>query len=122
MNKKAFGGVILAGMAFVMLGVAVARAADTGGISDDTVAQKIVAAKTAADHEALASFYSGKAEAANSAVKRHEAMVRSYADVAGKSKVNMVRHCEALLQSYKQEAKQYETLAKEHSDLAKSVH
>lgn len=94
-----------------------ARAADCDGLN-----AKIGAAKTAADHEAIATCYEDMAKDARAKVAEHEKMAKAYS-MSGvgnqATKTHFHQHCEALIRSYQAEAKEYDALAKQHQDLAK---
>ena len=93
-------------------GGAVARAADA--ITDDNVNQAISAAKTPEDHQALAAYFTSKAEAALANAKKHDDMAKSFAP----SK-SMAAHCAALAANDRRQAKEYTAMAKAQDRLAK---
>jgi len=86
---------------------------------------QIAAAKTTADHEAIAKAYEADAFTAEAKAKEHEAMARKYRSIGGpKSTANsspMVRHCERLVKSYTDAAADYRALAAEHHSMAKDA-
>ncbi len=84
-------------------------------ITDDNVVEAIAAAKTPADHQALAAYFTSKAEAAMAKVDMHRRMAAAF---GGKMRENLKMHCDALIGSYKQQAKDYTALAKEQQQLA----
>jgi hypothetical protein len=79
-------------------------------------AAAIAAAKTPAAHQALADQYSALAAEATEHAKHHEAMGAQYRSDKTKG---MAEHCEKLAQSYKDQATQYEALAKGEAAQAK---
>lgn len=84
---------------------------------------QIAAAKTPADHEAIAKAYESKALAAEADAKGHEAMARTY-KVGGTPKGNsaaMAGHCDRLVKSYRAAATEYRALADEHRRLAAAL-
>lgn len=87
-------------------------------ITDDTVVQAVASAKTASDHAALAAYFLAKSADAAAKTKQHQAMLDSF---SGKPKENWRSHCNNLITSYRQQQKDYEALAKEQDDLAKSA-
>ena len=91
-----------------------ARAAEATAITTDNVVQRTAEAKTAADHQALSAFYRSQATAAAQAVALHEDMLRSYANDQGRSKVIMREHCDRLIQSYGQQQRDLQALARDH--------
>ena len=85
---------------------------------------QIAAAKTPADHEAIAKAYEADAATADAKAKEHEAMARTYRSTGGpKSNTNstMVRHCERLVKDYTDAAADYRALAAEHRGMAKDA-
>jgi hypothetical protein len=90
-------------------------------VTDDTVAERIASAKTAADHEAIAAYYRAQAAEKAKQVKHHEAMLKSYDNVAGVSKELMRNHCKTLINSYRQEQRAFDALAAEEEKLAKAA-
>jgi hypothetical protein len=86
---------------------------------------QIAAARTTADHEAIAKAYEADAATAEAKAKEHEAMARKYRSIGGpKSTANsspMVRHCQRLVKSYTDAAADYRALAAEHHGMAKDA-
>jgi hypothetical protein len=94
-----------------------ARAAACSGMD-----AKIGAAKTAADHEAIAACYDDMAKEAHANADAHRHMDSYYNEPGYKSsKLGAQRHCRALVASYEAAAKDAEGLAKIHRDMAKKV-
>ena len=92
-------------------------------VADVTEAQ-IAAAKTPADHEAIAKSYDADAAAAQAEASKHEAMARAYHSAGGPKKTgpnSMVRHCERLVKSYTDAAADYQALAAEHRSMAQDA-
>jgi len=96
-----------------------AVAGDSTGITEDNVIQKVGEASTNADHQALATYFRGEAKIKGDRVAKHEAMLKSWATLQGKSQAFMHSHCQNLISSYAAEAKALEELAKEHEKLLK---
>ena len=112
-NPLAALAAVLALSAFVPLPV----------VADVTEAQ-IAAAKTPADHEAIAKSYDADAAAAQAEASKHEAMARAYGTAGGPKKTgpnSMVRHCERLVKSYTDAAADYRALAAEHRRMAQDA-
>lgn len=86
-------------------------------ITADTVAQRVAAARTALDHEELASHFRSQAAAMAEDVKRHEAMLKSYDWVWGVTKEVMRNHCQSLIASDRKAQQAFEALAQEHEKL-----
>jgi hypothetical protein len=85
-------------------------------VTDQNVATAIASAKTPADHQALADYFVSKAEAAQKNVEEHKNMAGGF---SGKAQGRMAKHCQTLINTYKQQAKEYTALAKEQAALAK---
>ena len=85
-------------------------------ITDDNAAAMMAAAKTPAEHEALAAYFTSKAEAAEANVQKQKEM---YHSLSGKTKQNMRMHCKAIIGQYQNQAKSYTAMAKEEAKLAK---
>jgi len=103
--------------AALVLGVAVPTI-----VTADVTEAQIAAAKTAADHEAIAKAYESDAAAAEASAREHETMVQAYKVAArapkGESAKAMVTHCEGLVKAYRSAATEYRALAAEHRKLA----
>jgi hypothetical protein len=99
----------------VLLAVSQAVWAQAGPVTDDNIVERITTMKTPADHQAIATYYQTKVAAEAADVKRHEAMVKVY---GGNGMKTMNRHCDLLLQTARQRQAEYESLAKEHADMA----
>lgn len=89
-------------------------------IDEGNVAAKVAAAKTAADHQAIADYYTGQAAAAAAKVKTHEEMLVSFQKGGGKPAASWVTHCRGLIDSFKRQQKDYAAMAEEQAALAKS--
>ena len=93
-----------------------ARAADCDGLD-----AKIAAAKTAAEHEAVAACYDGMAKDTEAKLAEHKKMRAAYekAGPAALGKFNMVKHCDQVIASLQGEAQMYADMAKAHREMAK---
>ena len=92
-----------------------------GSATADVTEAQVAAAKTPADHEAIAKAYDAEAAAAEAKAKAHEGMARTYRAGGGTPKANptaMVGHCDRLMKSYSAAAVEYRALAAEHRKLA----
>ena len=99
-----------------------AAAASTAWAQSD-VAAKVTAAKTAADHEALAAEYDKQAAAAKAGAAEHRRMGEAYkGSTTFKSSAgnSMPQHCASLAKSFDEQAKMYEAMAEAERALAKS--
>jgi hypothetical protein len=107
-----------AGIAAVML----SSSAWASGDVMVTPAQ-IAAAKTPADHEAIAAAYDKEAAQLESMAKEHEVMARTYRTAAtgmkGANPAVMSAHCNKLVTQYKAAAQQNRDLAAAHRQMAK---
>ncbi len=82
---------------------------------------QIAAAKTPADHEAIAKSYDAEAVAADEKAKAHETMARTYR-LGGSPKGthgSMASHCDRLVKQYREVAEENRQLAAEHRQMAK---
>jgi len=81
--------------------------------------QMIEAAKTPADHEALAAFYEQEAQQARQKQAQHQQMGEEYAKILVlKTKTGAVAHCLAIAKKYEEIAKENEALAQMHKEMA----
>ena len=93
-----------------------ARAADCDGLD-----AKIAAAKTAADHEAIAACYDASAKAAHDKVAEHKKMKAAYEGIGAAAKMQLPQHCDYFTKTYAADAKMYEQMAAAHRKMAKEV-
>jgi uncharacterized low-complexity protein len=92
-----------------------------GPATADVTEAQIAAAKTPADHEAIAKAYDAEAAAAEAKANAHEGMARTYRAGGGTPKASstaMGGHCDRLMKSYSAAAVEYRALAAEHRKLA----
>ena len=109
-------GIVAAGLVFsVTAPVSIAQAADV------TEAQ-IAAARTPADHEAIAAAYDAEAKAADAMAVNHESMAMAYKSAGAKGgPQSMASHCGRLVTQYRAAAQEYRALATEHRAMAKAA-
>lgn len=84
-------------------------------------AAQIAAAKTPADHEAIAKSYDAEAAAADAKAAAHESMAKTYR-LGGSPKGShtaMAAHCEKLVNQYRSVAEENRQLAATHRQMAK---
>ena len=95
-----------------------AVAADCAGLE-----AKIAAAKTAADHEAIAACYDDLAKDAQAKATEHKEMGAAYRKAGGHvvAKLGLPQHCDHFIKTFQDEAKTYEEMAKAHRQMAKNV-
>lgn len=89
----------------------------------DVTEAQIAAARTPAEHEAIAKAYEADAVAADAKAQEHETMARTYRSAGGqKSYTNlMAQHCQRLVKDYTAAAADYRALAAEHRSMAKDA-
>ncbi len=110
-----------------MLSAGIAALMLTGGAwaatSDTVTPAQIAAAKTPADHEAIAKAYDDEANKLDAMAKEHEEMAKSYramsTGVKGANPAAMAAHCSKLVSEYKAAAKENRDLAAAHQQMAK---
>lgn len=113
---------IAAALALLVLGGPLSALADEGGAASankSLEALLVEFADTPAQHQALASYYRGKAAEARSGAANHRSMAKHYA--AGKlfERDAMRSHCEALAKKSEDAAADFEGLAAAHEAEAK---
>jgi hypothetical protein len=115
LSRQVVGYGLLAGLLALPVG---SRAwAQAGPVTDSNIAERVAQMKTPAEHQAIAAYYQSKAAAASAEVARHQAMLKGYENLGNPAK-QMARHCTALMEAAQKEKAEYETLAKEHADMA----
>src|SRR5262249_45663993 len=85
--------------------------------------EKIAAAKTADEHEAIAKWYDDQAKEAEDKAAEHRKMGEAYKKEPGAiaSKTHFHEHCEVLTRNFTAEAKEYRALAAAHRERAKEA-
>jgi len=97
----------------------VARAAD---LPAGLTAQAIAAAKTPAEHQAIADAYATEAESLRAKANEHRAMDKEYSGPGYQSlKLGAAMHCKKLVQAFEAAAKDADSLATMHRDMAKAA-
>ncbi len=89
-------------------------------VTDANLDQSIAAAKTPAEHEAIAAYYDKEAADAEAKAKLHHAMHHRYEDFKMKP-ADMAHHCDELAKYFERVADQDKALAKEHREMAKKA-
>ena len=100
------------------LATAVAGAARADTVTDENVAAMMQAAKTPADYQSLATYFTDEAKQATATAAQHQAMMDGMSRVTGKSQQVAIPHCTNLIKSSKAEAKEYQALATAYEKLA----
>ena len=91
-------------------------------VTEQNVAERVASAKTAQDHQALATFFKGQAATAGEKVKEHQAMLGTWKETtSGRGLIAMRQHCEANIASYKKLQKDYQAMAAEEEKMAKKA-
>lgn len=85
------------------------------------IEQRILNAKTPADHEALAAYYDKEAKDALAKQATHLKMAEYYKKNPALNKSGFSTHCDIIASDYKKAAKQYEDLAELHREMAKTA-
>lgn len=82
--------------------------------------EQVKAAKSPADHEALAADYERMATEAKAHAEEHRKMAKAYRAAGGPAvKAQLPEHCEGLATFYDGVAKEYAAMASAHRELAK---
>ena len=95
-----------------------------GAAQDVDIDKMIAAAKTPADHQAIADYYKQQAKEAQDQADKHKKMAQEYSMASiGRqaTKTHFHQHCETLVRNYESAAKEYNDLAKMHEDMAKAA-
>lgn len=80
--------------------------------------QRIEAAQTRTDHEALAIHYANEAAGARAKAVEHRKMAKSYQIYQSRGSTSMVTHCNTLVSSYEGIAVEHEGMAADHRQMA----
>ena len=109
---------VVAAMVALMMPTVQAAAVDCSGIE-----AKIAAAKTAADHEAIASCYDEMAKDATAKADEHKKMGEAYRKGGGApvGKLGLPQHCDQFIKSFQNEASMYKEMAAAHRKMAKDA-
>jgi hypothetical protein len=117
-TRNMMGVVMAVSLAIGALGYISVGVAEEG----KNVEQMISAAKTSADHDAIAAYYEKEAQEAHQKHAEHQQYSKSYSTIPVlKTKTGAVAHCDAIAKKYADIAKEYEALAKLHKNMAKSA-
>ena len=116
-------------VAWLLAGTAIAHAAGTpkakphpakavtprpAPVTDANVADRVAAARTTADHNALAAYYSEKATAEGPRIAHYEQLLRAYMHLEGKESQPLQRQASLLLKGARMSQKHYSLLAEAH--------
>jgi len=98
-----------------------------GGAAAETLppgltAEAIAAAKTPAEHQAIADAYAKEAQNLRAMADAHRRMDSSYPEPGHLSaKLGVKRHCRALVEAYEAAAKDADALSKAHHEMAEAA-
>jgi hypothetical protein len=120
-TRHGWYGRAFSALAVLALGLVLTTAAGAAEVTADNLDEHIAAAKTAADHEAIAAYFHSKADELGEQAKRHEAMLAAYKKGGSKQYLNMITHCRAIIGKSRELQKDYLEMAKLHEGLAKSA-
>jgi hypothetical protein len=109
---------VLLGALALAPGPAGAQAQEEGASLEQVVAETV---DTKAGHQALANYYTEKAEGARKLAARHHSMHRAYLGGKGMNKQAFVNHCKRIAEQQEAMAKEYDALAKLHADEAEKA-
>ena len=114
-QSRRTAGVLLA------VGIALSGCAELMTSPSPAMQQKIEAARTPADHEALAAHYVKEAADARAKAEEHRQMGKSYSKwpAGGRGGGNWSAHCNATAASYEDIAKRFDAMATEHRQMGK---
>lgn len=108
--------------AVLMLATVLAGCASEPTLTAAGMAQRIEAARTPADHEAIASYYAKEAAAARSSAESHRKMARAYQGQIGqRGSGSAAAHCTAIVRSQEAIAADYDAMVTTHRDLARKA-
>ena len=102
-------------------------AAATEQVASKNLKQKILSAKTAEDHKAIAAYYRAEVAKAQAKVTEHQEMAEAYrkTGIGTASKIpnspGTIEHCNQLVKTYQSLAETLAMMAKEHEAMAANV-
>lgn len=98
-----------------------AARATAAEITAANVADHVASAKSAADYQALATYFRSAAAAQAETVNEHEAMLASYKERGGKAYTKMKLHCQGIIRGARNLQRDYEAMAAEYEQMAKEA-
>ena len=107
----------------LLLGLVLAGCASSPMAPSPDLAQRIEAARTRGDHEALAAHYDRETAKARAMAAEHRQMAKSYQGLvaAKRGEASMAAHCDAIVRSQEGIAAAYEGMASGHRQMAKQA-
>lgn len=93
----------------------------TVALAEDASLEQVLieSASTPKQHQALATYYAGKAAAARKDAEYHRAMGKAYGGAKASQIAMMKDHCEKLAALADDQAKEFDAMASMHRDMAK---
>jgi hypothetical protein len=121
--KTNFGSRRRIAAALVLATGALAGCAGFATAPSPALRQQIEAARTPADHQALAKHYVAEADAARAKAAEHRRMSTSYQGMigGGRGGGSMAAHCNALASSFDGIAAQFDAMAASHRQMAEQA-
>ncbi len=110
--------------AVLSIGLALTGCAGTApSAPTPSLQQRIEAARSPADHQALAAYFNGEAATARAKAAEHRDMILAYQRqvAGGHGDANMATHCNSLITGYEAIATDYALLAKSHLHMAEQA-
>ena len=110
--------------AVLSMGLALTGCAGTApSVPAPSLQQRIEAAHSRADHQALAAYFNGEAAVARAKAGEHRDMIKAYQKqvAAGHGNANMATHCNSLITGYENIAVDYERIAESHRQQAEQA-
>jgi len=105
--------------ALLVVGIALSGCAGVSTAPSQELQQKIEAANTRSDHEALAIYYTQEAGSARAKAAEHRKMAKSY--IGGRGGASMQAHCNSIVKSYEGIATEYDGMAAGHRQMAEQA-
>ena len=127
-NRRGALGLILALATILMPGLdGIQAAAAANAVTAKNLKQKIMSAKTAADHKAIAAYYQAEAAKVKVKITEHQEMLEAYKK-AGFGTVaktpnapGTIEHCNHLIKNYQDLAESLTMMAQAHEAMATSA-
>jgi hypothetical protein len=107
----------------LLLSVVLAGCASGPAMTSTDLLQRIEAARTRSDHQALATHYDQQAAAARALAAEHRKMAASYQGMfaGGRGGASMPAHCNAIVRSQESIAAEYDGMAAGHRQMAEQA-
>jgi hypothetical protein len=104
----------------LLLSVVLASCASGPNAPPPDLTQRVEAARTPSDHQALATYYDQQAAAARASAADHRKMGSSYTGMyaGGRGGASMSAHCNEIVRNQESIAAEYEAMAAGHRQMA----